>query len=152
MKILVAVDGSKYSREAALWAVKIARKEVEYKIIAVYVEKILSRNDYSLSDEDLDLRIDKNAKNVFEKSFENIDLDGIKIETRVEKGSPASKILDVSDKEDVDLIIVGNSGGSGVSHFFLGSVSDKIFTYSVRPVLVAKIREIEPIIETVAIT
>jgi nucleotide-binding universal stress UspA family protein len=140
MKILVAVDGSKYSREAVLWAVKIARKEVEYKIIAVYVEKILSRNDYSLSDEDLDLRIDKNAKNVFEKSFENIDLDGIKIETRVEKGSPASKILDVSDKEDVDLIIVGNSGGSGVSHFFLGSVSDKIFTYSVRPVLVAKIR------------
>ncbi|WP_448589681.1 universal stress protein [Thermodesulfobium sp.] len=152
MKILVAVDGSKYSREAALWAVKIARKENEAKIIAVYVERLFSRENYLLNDEEFDLSIEKKANDIFEKSFENIDIEGIKLEKVVEKGSPASKILDVADREDVDLIVVGNRGSSGISNFFLGSVSDKVFTYSVRPVLVVKIREKEPIIETVAIT
>jgi|YelNatPaOPRAMG01_1025707.scaffolds.fasta_scaffold00874_28 nucleotide-binding universal stress UspA family protein len=152
MKILVAVDGSKYSREAALWAVKIARKENEAKIIAVYVERLFSRENYLLNDEEFDLSIEKKANDIFEKSFEDIDIEGIKLEKVVEKGSPASKILDVADREDVDLIVVGNRGSSGISNFFLGSVSDKVFTYSVRPVLVVKIREKEPIIETVAIT
>jgi nucleotide-binding universal stress UspA family protein len=152
MKILVAVDGSKYSREAALWAVKIARKENEAKIIAVYVERLFSRENYLLNDEEFDLSIEKKANDIFEKSFEDIDIEGIKLEKVVEKGSPASKILDVADREDVDLIVVGNRGSSGINNFFLGSVSDKVFTYSVRPVLVVKIREKEPIIETVAIT
>uniref|UniRef100_A0A7C5PC97 Universal stress protein n=1 Tax=Thermodesulfobium narugense TaxID=184064 RepID=A0A7C5PC97_9BACT len=152
MKILVAVDGSKYSREAALWAVKIARKENEANIIAVYVERLFSRENYLLNDEEFDLSIEKKANDIFEKSFEDIDIEGIKLEKVVEKGSPASKILDVADREDVDLIVVGNRGSSGISNFFLGSVSDKVFTYSVRPVLVVKIREKEPIIETVAIT
>ncbi|AEE14213.1 UspA domain-containing protein [Thermodesulfobium narugense DSM 14796] len=152
MKILVAVDGTKYSREAALWAVKIAKKEKEAKLIAVYVERQLSKEDYLLSDDELDIRIEKKANEIFEKSFEDIDLEGIEVEKVVERGSPASKILDVSDREDVDLIVVGNSSRSGINNFFLGSVSDKVFTYSVRPVLVVKTREKEPVIETVAIT
>ncbi|HEM56541.1 MAG TPA: universal stress protein [Thermodesulfobium narugense] len=151
MKILVAVDGTKYSREAVLWAVKIAKKEKDAKIIALYVERQLSREDYLLSDE-IDLKIEKKANDIFVKSFKDIDIEGVEVERIVERGSPASKILDVSDREDVDLIVVGNRSRSGISNFFLGSVSDKVFTYSVRPVLVVKTREKEPEIETVAIT
>ncbi|AWB09917.1 Nucleotide-binding universal stress protein, UspA family [Thermodesulfobium acidiphilum] len=152
MKILVAVDGTKYSREAVLWAVKIAKKEKDAKIIALYVERQLSREDYLLSDDEIDLKIEKKANDIFVKSFEDIDIEGVEVERIVERGSPASKILDVSDREDVDLIVVGNRSRSGISNFFLGSVSDKVFTYSVRPVLVVKTREKEPEIETVAIT
>ena len=47
-------------------------------------------------------------------------------------------ILQYAEKEGADLIIVGNSGVTGLRKLFLGSVSEKVIKNSSCPVLVAK--------------
>jgi nucleotide-binding universal stress UspA family protein len=58
-----------------------------------------------------------------------------KLETRVEVGAPAEKILDVAQKEQVDLIIMGVHGRKGLDRAIFGSVADKVVQGAPCPVL-----------------
>jgi len=49
-----------------------------------------------------------------------------KLETRVELGSPAEKILAFAEKEKVDMIIMGAHGRSGLDKMIFGSVANKV--------------------------
>ena len=50
----------------------------------------------------------------------------IKVTPKIAKGSPAKAILAVAEEEDVDLIVIGSSGKSGLDLLLLGSVADKV--------------------------
>ena len=54
------------------------------------------------------------------------------------EGEPEDMILQYAEKEGADLIIVGNSGTSGLRKLFIGSISEKIIKNANCPVLVAK--------------
>jgi nucleotide-binding universal stress UspA family protein len=58
-----------------------------------------------------------------------------KLETRVELGSPAEKILAFVLKEKVDLIIMGAHGRKGLDRAIFGSVADKVVQGAPCPVL-----------------
>jgi len=58
-----------------------------------------------------------------------------KLETRVEMGSPAEKILEVAKKEKVDLIIMGAHGRKGLERAIFGSVADKVVQAATCPVV-----------------
>ncbi len=49
-----------------------------------------------------------------------------KIETVVVEGSPKQEIVEFAEKENVDMIILGSHGRSGVERFVLGSVSQSV--------------------------
>lgn len=52
--------------------------------------------------------------------------------------SIVSSILDYAEKENVDLIVVGTRGRSGIKKLLLGSTASGIVTYSSCPVIVVK--------------
>jgi nucleotide-binding universal stress UspA family protein len=58
-----------------------------------------------------------------------------KLETRVELGAPAAKILEVAKIEKVDLIIMGAHGRKGLDKAIFGSVADKVVRDAPCPVL-----------------
>ncbi len=58
-----------------------------------------------------------------------------KLETRVELGSPAEKILEVAKKEKIDLIIMGAHGRKGLERAIFGSVADKVVQNAHCPVV-----------------
>ncbi len=66
---------------------------------------------------------------------------GVKVETKLEWGSPASKII--QDSWKFDLIVMGSLGRSGVSKFLLGSVAEKVVRFAGCPVLVVKSRAMQ---------
>ena len=45
---------------------------------------------------------------------------------RVLSGHPASEILNFVDQENVDLVVMGTHGFTGLAHFFLGSTAEKV--------------------------
>ena len=49
-----------------------------------------------------------------------------KVETRIESGDPADRILEVSQEEGIDLIIMGTHGRQGLERAVLGSVASKV--------------------------
>jgi nucleotide-binding universal stress UspA family protein len=58
-----------------------------------------------------------------------------KLETRVDVGSPADKILELAQKEKIDLIIMGTHGRKGLERTLFGSVADKIVQAAPCPVV-----------------
>ena len=61
----------------------------------------------------------------------------IKIETMLLNGYPSEKIVEFAEKENVDLIVIGNIGLSGLSKVkALGSVSRSVSESASCPVLI----------------
>jgi nucleotide-binding universal stress UspA family protein len=48
------------------------------------------------------------------------------VQVRVLSGHPASELLNFIDQEQLDLIVMGTHGFTGLAHFFLGSTAEKV--------------------------
>ena len=63
---------------------------------------------------------------------------GVKIETQVLAGDPASALVELAESAGFDLLVVGNKGMTGASRFFLGSVPNKISHHIHRALLIVR--------------
>jgi nucleotide-binding universal stress UspA family protein len=48
------------------------------------------------------------------------------VQVRVLSGHPASELLNFIDQEQLDLVVMGTHGFTGLAHFFLGSTAEKV--------------------------
>ncbi len=55
-----------------------------------------------------------------------------------ESSSPADAIVKYAEKNDVDLIVIGNKGAGAIERFLIGSVSSQVVAHSPCSVLVVK--------------
>ena len=135
-KILVPIDGSKYSDKALQKATEIV-KELNSKIILIYViEKSLPLN---LLDRSEYLRINRKfGKNVLDKAKSFVLEQGIHPEIVLKEGNIVNEIEKVARKEKCDMIIVGNKGLGAMTRFLLGSISNKLAHTSKCSVLIVK--------------
>ncbi|MEF8829384.1 MAG: universal stress protein [Haloarcula sp.] len=69
------------------------------------------------------------------------EVEGVDTVTAVERGAPHSAILDYADENDVDLIVMGTHGRTGVERYLLGSVAEKVVRTSDVPVLTVRLGE-----------
>ncbi len=135
-KILVPLDGSKYSDKALHRACEVVNA-FDSKLILLYVvEKslpinLLDRKEYlGILRKFGNKTLDK-ANNVLLKK-------GITAKTFLKEGNIVKEIEKVAKKEKCDLIIVGNRGLGSVTRFLLGSVSNKIAQSSSCSLLIIK--------------
>ena len=147
-KILVAVDGSKASLDAAERAIDIA-EEYGAHLIALYVISSNIRYEYDGSyltssvlgsfKDILNIATDKGQK-VLDKVKEMSYGKGTKVETEVVVAldSVVKEIVNYAEKQNVDLIVIGTRGMSGIKRMLLGSTASGVVTYSHCPVLVVR--------------
>ena len=135
-KILVPTDGSDFAKDAQLHALFLA-KVSGAEIIALSVSENHFINGISVSEEieQINQILEDRCKKDLQE-FEDMNDEGVKISSVIKEGSPAKTILEVAEKEDIDLIVIGSSGKSGFDRFILGSVSDKVVNAAKCPVLV----------------
>lgn len=62
----------------------------------------------------------------------------VAVETRLETGRPAREILDAADETDVDHIVVGSRGRSGLGRVLFGSVAKTVTRRASVPVTVVR--------------
>ncbi|GCF12366.1 universal stress protein UspA [Haloarcula mannanilytica] len=67
------------------------------------------------------------------------EVDTVETVTAVESGVPHSAILDYADENDIDLIVMGTHGRTGVGRYLLGSVTEKVVRTSDVPVLTVRL-------------
>ncbi len=60
------------------------------------------------------------------------------VRTVLEVGKPAEEILRVAEAMEVDLIMMGNKGRTGIDRWLIGSVSEKVLQQAKCPVLIVK--------------
>ncbi|MBW2187683.1 MAG: universal stress protein [Deltaproteobacteria bacterium] len=155
--ILLAIDLSENSAYALRHAVAIGRchnakvhllhvlPDVEPAVLN-YVATVMGEGrlaDYELQHKE-DIR-DKVRVSVhqFAKSelLNNPEYLALIDDIEVHHGNPASVVLDVAERLDADLIVIGSHGKGRVSHAFLGSMAKRLLRKSVRPVLVIPLQD-----------
>ncbi len=62
----------------------------------------------------------------------------LKVTTHVLHDDPAGGVLDLADREGVDLIVIATHGRTGWRRFVFGSVAEKVVRYASCPVLTVR--------------
>ena len=146
-KILVAIDGSESSRRAADYAVQIASKENNVRVILLNIlgistakqvaSSIIIAPTYGLKEYE---QFKSEAKKWLDKISKKFEEKGIQTIVEVVGGPlpAANSIVNYAENENVDLIIVGTKGNSGIKKLLLGSVASSVVTHASSNVLVVK--------------
>jgi nucleotide-binding universal stress UspA family protein len=136
MNILVPLDGSKHSEKALLHACDMAKNYQSRLILLYVVEKLISLNP-----------LDRKAYlEMLRKVGSNVLAAGKKIATKqgmdskivIKEGNIANEIIKLAEKEQCNLIVMGNKGLGATSRFFLGSISNKLANNSTCSILIVK--------------
>ena len=143
MKILVPVDGSKYSKEALKIALDCAKtKGADLKVISVASDASGIDLEISASErERIEQRLEQQADLVVKAACEEMSKAGVKTNCKViiTHSSVADAILEFSEKDKTDLIIMGSRGLSPSSRFKMGSVASQVVKHSDCSVYVVKL-------------
>jgi nucleotide-binding universal stress UspA family protein len=135
-KILLPIDGSDESLKAAMYAVRIAKQE-EAQIICVhavgapiYTSNLPSYYDHARKITDV----------WFGKVREIARKEGIDIKTDIvlDVTSVVDAIVNYAENEDVDLIVMGTRGRTGIKRFLLGSVASGVVFHAHCAVMVVR--------------
>jgi nucleotide-binding universal stress UspA family protein len=148
-KLLVPIDGSEPSFHAARVAINIANK-FNSEIIVLFVVVSPSKSEYAnltglVTPKQIDMII-KNAKEESKKWFNRIEdivkekNPNLKLSTKVILTGIAvyGEIIHYAQEENIDLIVIGTRGRSGIKRLLLGSTASGVVTYANCPVLVTK--------------
>jgi nucleotide-binding universal stress UspA family protein len=137
-KILVAIDGSDESMDAADHAIDLS-KEYDAELHALHV----IRADVDLFGPHETSEFMTNMRNEGEKYLNKVKLKAneknIQMKTEIISSMNISGgILDYAEENNFDLIVIGTKGRSGFKRLLLGSVASHVITYAHCPVLVVK--------------
>lgn len=140
-KILVPTDGSAYSHRALSTAVEYAEIfNAEIEILAVIPDNPYGMYDKLKADDALAEREKKLAlaQQIFDVTSRTVDYGNIGHINVISYGNPADEIINEIKKKSVDLVIMGGQGRSPLVGALVGSVTQRILSYSPVPVLVVK--------------
>lgn len=133
--ILLATDGSKYSMTATKKAIDFA-ESYGGELKAISVVDVPSEF-YGEAPQIVDDMI-KKAKGYAEDVKKQAESAGVKTETFVREGESYLAITDLARKQDINTIVMGSHGRTGLKRLLMGSVTEKVIGHSPCPVLVVK--------------
>jgi len=138
--ILVAVDGYDPSLEAAKRAVEMAA-QYGSQVIVIQVEEEVPLLKMEKSIEEASLK-GPQQKQITDKPLDLVlaygQQHGVNVDIRLEKGGITACILKMAKDNDVDLIIIGNSGRTRAQRWYFGSVAQAVSEGAHSPVLIIK--------------
>jgi nucleotide-binding universal stress UspA family protein len=136
-KILIATDGSKYSRDAAVKSLEIARFHGA-KVFALYVIDLraLTTVNGMPAPGNMYPILEEEGKRAVGKVKEMAG--DLPVETFVLAGHPAHIIVQFAKDNGIDLIVTGTLGKSGIEKLLLGSVAGHVIRHAHCPVLVVR--------------
>lgn len=146
-KILTPVDGSDNSLSAASYAMELAIKFLsEIHIIAILPSKIKygdSSGYFGMVPPKYFDKYKKESEIWFEQLKNTIksnefNLDKIITEVITSPLSVSSAILEYGESKNVDLIVMGTKGKTGLKRLLIGSTAQEIVTYAHCPVMVVR--------------
>jgi nucleotide-binding universal stress UspA family protein len=147
MKVLVPVDGSKYSQEALKIAIDFVKtKGAEISVINV-VPYIGGLDDHEISPGKRERAMDSMAKHADDIVKQACDTLGAAqvtstcTRTIITSVSVPDAIIDFAENDKTDLIIMGSRGLSTSSRFKMGSVATQVVKYCPCSVYVVKMAE-----------
>lgn len=138
-RILLPVDGSEPAVAATQYAVIMA-KTFGAVVKAIYVDTGMDALEYPEEVED---------DHVFEGAHPSVkglaiaktmcERNGVTCEVAVVQGGVAKRIVATAEDWDADMIVLGDTGRSGLKRIALGSIAEAVAKAATVPVMVVKV-------------
>ncbi len=136
--ILLAVDGSEHSLNAAQTASQLARSmnSADLRIVVVYdsVPPLLGNPDFQVI---LNARLDETER-ILQNTVKMVGEIPARVHTETIAGDPAESIIKIAEAHSCDLIVMGSRGLGRLAGLVLGSTSQKVVSHAPCPVLIVR--------------
>ncbi len=137
--IVIATDGSENTQKAVSYGIKIAKLSgaTVYALHVIDTSSFLSQN-WTAGRETMYEVLKKDGQKAISKVKECGETSGVEVREVLLEGYPSSKIIDFAENNDIELIVMGTLGKTGLDRFLMGSVAEKVVRNSKVPVLVVR--------------
>ena len=146
-RFLVPIDFSEYANQALDYAINLAGK-LDARLTLLHVIQSIPMGGADMGVtlpysyiQDLEAEITQSM----ESCLARVTAAGLEGEIVVAHGVPFHEILETAKTQQVDLIIMGTHGRTGLQHVLLGSVAEKVVRLAPCPVLVARQSTVVPV-------
>jgi len=137
-RILVPTDFSDYSKQAIAYACELARRfAAELQLLHVATPPALPM-PYVGTVSDQTFHPEETAKKALEE-LDDPEFDQVsRIDRVVRVGTPFVEIVRYAKENDIDLIVMGTHGRTGLVHALIGSVAERVVRKAPCPVLTVR--------------
>lgn len=146
-KILVATDFSENSEVALDFAVHLG-EHLDSRITVLHVVQTLAHYPLFFSgvitEADLRREMGREAEEKLAALAKKKHREQLAIETRVRFGDPYEEIVNEAEKMQVDLVLMGTHGRTGISRALIGSVAERVVRKAAFPVLTVPLATTPP--------
>ncbi|WP_132058832.1 universal stress protein [Halorussus amylolyticus] len=138
-RILVPTDGSEHIEKVMPHALEVAERD-DATIHGLYVldKGRLPELGEEMRDEVIK-SFEQTGTNALDDFRDLADAAGRDVVTATAEGKASEKIVEYADENDIDLIVMGTHGRTGIRHALLGSVAEKVVRHSSVPVLMVNV-------------
>jgi nucleotide-binding universal stress UspA family protein len=140
--ILVPIDGSEYSLDAAKYAIRIAKDE-RAQLFCIHV--ITPQIPYGYAAAATDGQYYEDIKDKVESWFDKVkdmakaeDIADVKTEIFIDVKSVIDSVVDYASRRNIDLVVIGTRGRTGLKRFLMGSVANGVVQHAHCPVLLVR--------------
>jgi nucleotide-binding universal stress UspA family protein len=137
--IVIATDGSENTSRAISYGIEIAKLSGA-TVHALYVLDTSSFSSIPMDTgwEAMYELLKKEGEKAVAAVKEIGDAAGVEVKEVVGEGHPSKEIISFAEQNNIDLIVMGTLGKSGIDRFLLGSVAEKVVRNSKTPVMVVR--------------
>ena len=137
--IVIATDGSENTLRAISYGIELAKLSGA-TVHALYVIDMTSFSSIPMDAgwEEMYNILREEGEKAISVVKERGKVSGVEVREMILEGHPNNEIIDFAEKNNVDLIVVGTLGKTGLDRFLMGSVADKVVRGSKVPVLVVR--------------
>jgi nucleotide-binding universal stress UspA family protein len=136
--VVIATDGSDNTQRAISYGIEIAK----LSRATVYALHVVDTSSFSQSwtagREAMYEILRKDGQKATSKIKEYGEASGVEVIEVLLEGHPSNEIIDFAENNNIDLIVMGTLGKTGLDRFLMGSVAEKVVRNSKVPVLVVR--------------
>ncbi|ETX00374.1 universal stress protein [Candidatus Entotheonella palauensis] len=138
--ILVPTDFSAYADHALAYAIELATAlRARLTLLHVFHLSPLTVGEVPPAVLNTVLQeIETDAQKQTQIALDRIQQAGLQGDSAIVEGLPFQTIIDAAKDKDIDLIVMGTHGRTGLTHVLMGSVAEKVVRLAPCPVLVTR--------------
>jgi nucleotide-binding universal stress UspA family protein len=137
--ILIATDGSENTMRAISYGIEIAKLSgaTVHALYVVNASPLISEN-WTIGRKSIYEIIRSEGEKAVSEVKKIGEASGVEVREVVLDGYPSNEIIDFTENNDIDLIVMGTLGKTGLDRFLIGSVAEKVVRGSKVPVMVVR--------------